>query len=257
MKNVLLALSVALNLALAALFLTDRDRPAPQPASQEAPTDHALAEQRATEMLKGLLKQSRERRYTFMESYPANTANVVLFGDSIVEGGEWAYMFGDLSIRNFGRGGDTVETALERVDQLVAAQPSAVFINLGTNDINEFVEPARSHKAMREIVARLREESPQTDVYIQSVLPKASNQRAALEAYNSEMQRIADEYGVTYLDFYAPFLGDNGAIDRRYSNDDLHLHGAGYALWLSLLRPHVEPYLAGDQVGLNTTTTTP
>ena len=66
--------------------------------------------------------------------------------------------------------------------------------------------------------------------------------QAEVEAYNHEIQAIATELGVTYVDLYPAFLAENGSIRDELTYDELHLTGAGYKLWQSVLQPTMSRY---------------
>jgi len=51
------------------------------------------------------------------------------------------------------------------------------------------------------------------------------------------MAEIArSDKAVTYIDLYSRFLDAEGRLDKRYTNDGLHLLGEGYVLWASILK---------------------
>jgi lysophospholipase L1-like esterase len=51
----------------------------------------------------------------------------------------------------------------------------------------------------------------------------------------------ATQKGVTYLDVYTPMLGADGQPQPKWFGDDgLHMNRAGYALWISIIRPWVD-----------------
>ena len=54
---------------------------------------------------------------------------------------------------------------------------------------------------------------------------------------NEAMRTIASEgKGVTYVDLYPAFLDPDGRLDKRYTNDGLHLLGPGYVNWARVLK---------------------
>ena len=194
--------------------------------------------------LVALLEKGHARRISFFDSFPVNSNDVVFLGDSITQAGEWAELFPDLAVKNRGIGGDTTSGVLERLHQVSSGQPAAVYINIGTNDLTHGPDQRHiSYLQYKEIVVTVRKESPSTRIYLQSLLPRAGDFRLQVEAFNSEIQRLAKELGVTYIDLYSHFLHADGSIADSFSNDELHLNGEGYLLWQSLLQPYV---LAGS-----------
>lgn len=190
------------------------------------------------EFLEGMYVQ----KISIFEQYPLHEGDVVMLGDSITDGGHWQEMFPAQSIKNRGIGGDTTTGVLARLESIVKSKPSAIFLKIGTNDLTHGPERSVSYSQYREIVDRIRKGSPETDVYLQTLLPRASKLRDEVEAFNREIQIIASESGATYIELYPPFLADDGSIRDELTGDELHLNGEGYGLWQSLLEPHMSNY---------------
>ena len=190
----------------------------------------------SSNLILGFLEKNHARKISFFEIFPINSNDVVFLGDSITQGGEWAELFPDLSVKNRGIGGDTTTGVLQRLHQVTDGQPSALYIQIGTNDLTHGPDQREtSYLQYREIIARVQKESPSTQIYLQSLLPRAVDYRAQVEAFNIEIERLATAMGVTYIDLYTHFLDPDGSITDQVSNDELHLNGQGYLLWQSLL----------------------
>jgi lysophospholipase L1-like esterase len=193
------------------------------------------------DFIRAFIYPMHERKVSFFESYPVNTGDIVFLGDSITEGGEWAEMFPDERVKNRGIGGDITTGVLARLHQITAVQPAAIFIKIGTNDLTHGPELlSTSYSQYREIVNRIKAESPATRIYLQSLLPRDAEYKEQVEAYNSEIEVIARETGSAYIDLYSHFVDTDGSIRNTFSNDELHLHGAGYQLWQQLITPYLE-----------------
>ena len=54
---------------------------------------------------------------------------------------------------------------------------------------------------------------------------------------NAGILSVCEKTRAGYIDLYSVFVGEDGRMDPKYTNDGLHLLGAGYLLWASLLRP--------------------
>jgi lysophospholipase L1-like esterase len=181
-------------------------------------------------------------KVSFFDSFPVSADDIVMLGDSITEGGEWNELFPGVQIRNRGIGGDTTTGVLARLQSIIDGKPAALFLKIGTNDFERVSERQVSYQQYRDIVTRVKAGSPSTDIYLQSVLPRAEEMREDVEAYNREIQAIASELGVTYIDLYPAFLAQDGSLQDELTYDELHLNGAGYKLWQSLLQPTVSRY---------------
>ncbi len=139
---------------------------------------------------------------------------------------------------NRGIGGDTSPGVLRRIGQITALKPFAVFLMIGTNDAQNLgYEPADTARAVRQIVARIRKDSPETLVYLEALLPsKAPKFVAWGEQTNSLIARLADNRSVFFLNFRDAFL-ENGVMATRLTKDGLHLSADGYRVWKASIAP--------------------
>ena len=185
-----------------------------------------------TALLGSFLEKHQARLVSSFEAFPLVPDDIVFLGDSITEGGPWEELFPDLRVRNRGVGGDTSEGALARLEQVSRATPAKVFLLIGTNDLFRGDSEDEIVANITEILDRLKQETPDTEVYLQSVLPRAPSYRAAVEALNARLSEVALERGSAWVDLYTAFLDpQTGGIRAELSNDELHLLGPGYALW--------------------------
>lgn len=179
---------------------------------------------------------------SFFDSYRLQAGDVVMLGDSITDGGRWEELFPEISIKNRGIPGDTTTGVLARMAHIVAAKPAAVFLKIGTNDLTRVPQRAVSYQQYRQIIATIQSGSPNTDIYVQSLLPRSVQFREEVEAYNEEIRALADELNVTYIDLYPAFLAADGSLRDELTRDELHLTGEGYQLWQALLEPSMSGY---------------
>lgn len=172
---------------------------------------------------------------------PLAAGDIVFLGDSITEGAEWNELFPDLPVRDRGISGDTTAGVLARLDTITASRPAAVFLLVGTNELAPSLDPAPSLARQREILARIRRESPDTRVFVQSLLPRAAAYRERIESYNAALRDICREAGTGFIDLYPAFLAADGSLRDELTFDELHLNGAGYRRWRELLLPYLHP----------------
>jgi lysophospholipase L1-like esterase len=201
-----------------------------------------------TSLMRAFLEGHQARRVSAFEAFPLAPDDVVFLGDSITEGGPWDELFPGVRTRNRGIGGDTTDGVLRRLEQVTRAQPTKVFLLIGTNDLYRGRSEDEIVSSIEEILDRVKQESPDTEVYLQSVLPRAAGYRAQIEALNTRLSEVAGERGAAWVDLYPSFVDpESGAIRPELSNDELHLLGPGYALWKeqieSLVRAGTEPVL--------------
>ena len=160
------------------------------------------------------------------------------------------------TIYNRGIGGYTTQELLETLDVCVyALQPRKIFINIGTNDLNEpdYSEDEiifRYRRILREIRAHLPEaiivllayypvnpEAAAGNPYMESVLRRRSNERIA--AANAAVKRLAEEMELTFADCNAGITDGKGQMRATYCIDGMHMYGDGYAPVLESLLPYL------------------
>jgi hexosaminidase len=197
------------------------------------------------------------QRATLFKSLPQTKGDIIFLGNSITDGGEWSEMFSDLRIKNRGISGDVTAGIIHRIDEITARRPSKVFLLIGTNDLARGIKPDSVLKYIFWIADYLKQESPSTKLYIQSILPvnndfgKFSGHMSKAEEarkVNESLDKNASRHHYTFINLYPSFIEDAGKLNARYTNDGLHLTGEGYLLWQHLVFPYV--YNATQQAAL-------
>jgi lysophospholipase L1-like esterase len=171
---------------------------------------------------------------------------LVFLGDSLTVSGEWGELLGT-PIANRGIPGETTALLLARIDRVAALRPRAVFLMIGVNDNTRHVAAGATLRNYRQIVQRIRAVSPETVIYIQSILPtsfRGDTFNAWSMSVNSGLRELCDGSQIMYLDLYRQFLAGS-ELNLEYSVDGLHLNGKGYELWrknvASFVAMHASP----------------
>ena len=165
--------------------------------------------------------------------------DTVFLGDSITEGGLWHELFPASATRQRGIGGDTTAGVLARLDPIAQAKPRQVFLLIGTNDLFFGVSQGEIVANVVQIVERLHSASPETSIFVQSVLPRAARYQQRVESLNAALEKaVAGK--ATWINLYPLFLDPTRTrIDEAFSNDALHLLGKGYLVWRDAIEQHV------------------
>jgi len=159
-----------------------------------------------------------------------------------------------LTVYNRGIGGFTTAEMAEALEACVfELEPRAVFINIGTNDMNgpEYEQDAlmaRYEDILRRIRARLPEaevyllayypvnpEVGRTDPFVWQALMHRTNERI-LEA-NRAAELLADRLGMHYIDLNAGITDEKGQMKAEYTIEGMHMYGDGYMQVLEALLP--------------------
>ena len=181
-----------------------------------------------------------ERRLSQFARFPVSSDGIVFLGDSLIDEGRWEEIFPGRKTLNRGVLADRTEHVLARLDQITSGQPYMIFMMIGTNDLKFGIRPETIISNYREILRSLKNKSPNTKVFVQSLLPRKSNFQKRIEKINNHLRILAEETGYSYVDLYPAFLDKDGSIKNEYSNDDLHLLDSGYLKWKELIRPYIE-----------------
>ena len=186
-----------------------------------------------------------EQKRTLYESLPNTRGEIIFLRNSITDTAEWSELFSNNRVKNRGISADNSFGVLARLGEVTASKPAKVFLMIGINDLSRSVPDSLLIRNYRRIVQRILSDSPRTKIYLQSILPtnssftkfpKHQGKEAHIRALNDTLQTLACQTGQTFVDL-RPYVSDvSGQLDARYTNDGLHLNGAGYARWVAALR---------------------
>lgn len=172
---------------------------------------------------------------------------VVLLGDSITQG--WnerlAAAFPGMKVANRGISGDTSRGVLFRLkEDVLALNPSAVVLLIGTNDIEEGARPDVVETNTRLILAELRDHNPRMPIVLCQVLPSSAKMKRptpVIKELNARLLTLAkNDPQVTPVDTWRLWADADGDAPIAEFPDLLHLNDAGYARWAASLRPVLE-----------------
>jgi lysophospholipase L1-like esterase len=183
-------------------------------------------------------------RENLLESLPAPAVRPIVFlGDSLTAGGEWWELFNHRQvILNRGIGGDTSAGVLKRVPAVLKLHPKAVFLMIGTNDGQLLgYAPADTLRNYRLILDQIRRASPDTHVYLESLIPSRTPKfNRWSEAVNDSLRQFDDGRAVHFVNLRGAFMDSDHLLNQRYTFDGLHLNAQGYEVWKSQLDPVID-----------------
>lgn len=171
-------------------------------------------------------------------------------GDSITDEGEWSELLGKSHINhnvlNRGISGDTTDRILQRIDVVIETQPKQIFLMVGINDlamINKSV--GKVIDKYKQILLKFKNAIPDTQVFIQSVLPVNQNiylyweDNQKIVNLNSKLKDLATEFDYEYIDIHSYFIDAEKQLDAKYTADGLHLNGKAYLLWAEIIKQYL------------------
>ena len=189
------------------------------------------------------------RRATLFEELPIGKKDIVMLGNSLTDGGEFNELLNNRHVKNRGIVGDIIQGLIDRIDPIIKGQPNKLFIMTGVNDISHDVSADSIARAMEKLIVMVKEGSPRTKIYLQSLLPFNNDVRewkllkgrdhVVVEA-NALLEQVARRQGVTWINLYPLFVDDQGRLRADLTNDGLHLMGKGYLIWRDAIKPYTK-----------------
>ncbi len=175
-----------------------------------------------------------EHRKTQFELLPNSADEIIFLGNSITDGCEWAELFNNPSIKNRGISGDRTQGILDRMTEITESHPKKIFIMIGINDLSAKISTAKILENYQSIIDTIRQSTPETRIFIQSVLPTYQLphiQNDSVAYLNSKLEILASKFKIDFIDLYSKFINEDGELNMNLSSDGLHLNGEGYLLW--------------------------
>lgn len=171
---------------------------------------------------------------------------IVFLGDSLTVNCDWRELLGNRGvIVNRGIGGETSFDVLKRTAGVGAMKPLAVFVMVGANDPQMLgYSPGQTLDNYRAIVGTILRKSPDTVVYLQSILPTAAPKfNRWSEHVNQGLATLADGDRVRFLNLRPAFLRE-GVVNPEFVVDGIHLSGKGYQTWGRAIEGEVSQWIA-------------
>ncbi len=189
-----------------------------------------------------------DRKSSLFEILPICGEDIVMLGNSITDGGEFSELFGIHNIKNRGISSDVITGVEKRLGQVTAGHPAKIFLLIGINDVSHGHSVATLAERYVRLVKKIREQSPDTRLYIQSVMPIDNDYRRykglfgkekTIRDFNVRIKEIAAGNGAEYIDLWPTLAGADGKLKKEYTNDGLHLNGAGYRAWTRAIEKYI------------------
>ena len=205
-------------------------------------------------------KEQRRKVRNYRELNKIAQKGQILFtGSSLMEHfpiAEYCLSIGRTEIvYNRGISGTTTDQFLEEIDTvLLDLEPSKVFINIGTNDINarDDGEYWQNHllKNYEEILRRLKQHLPETEVYMMAYYPVneailyadreiGTRTNAALTDTNVKLEMLAQKYGFNFIDVNDGIKDERGNLREDITVEGMHIYAGGYASIFEALKQYL------------------
>ncbi len=177
-----------------------------------------------------------------------NQRPVVMLGDSLTAGGRWSETFPALKIRNLGINGDTCAGVWGRLDEVVQLNPSAVFLQIGINDLLRGASVDDIVAGHLRIWEELGDRLNQAGLFIVSLFPYLEEALPYLppnldiRAANRLLEARAKEWNLPFIDIFPHLADEDGQLRLEYTTDGLHLTEAAYRVWAGRIGPYLKTF---------------
>lgn len=191
----------------------------------------------------------QRKRTTWAGRIDQDQQAVVFLGDSIIQG--WTDKFGGhfagMKKANRGISGDTTRGMLIRLQEdVLALNPVAVVLLLGTNDLEEGADPQTIAGNLKLILAALKKHNADMPIILCKVFPSSTKKKRPAD----KIKKINELYAaavkgdgqITVLETWRLFADPKGDAKKAEFPDLLHPNKIGYDKWAASLRPIFATY---------------
>ena len=177
-----------------------------------------------------------------IDSIKVQDENIVFFGDSITEGYNVKEFFDEYRVVNSGISGNTTKDLINRIDSdLYDYNPSAVIIQIGTNDLRVSIKDEEIISNIKKIIKGIRKNRKNASILVESIYQLNRDMDTEYwdgvnEDYNNkhiiklnkDIKKLCKIEHIKYIDVYTSLLDDNKNLKEVYSKEGLHLTDLGY-----------------------------
>lgn len=189
------------------------------------------------------------QRSTLFELVTPDSTSIVFLGNSLTNGCEWHELLGLPNVLNRGISGDTTGDIARRLHTVTDHKPAKIFLLTGANDVSHDLSADSIAADILALVDRIRTETPDTKLYLQSLLP-INNSYSRYKRMIGKEQVIVDTNriiaegaalrGIPFINLYPLFCDSEGNLRADLTNDGLHLLGPAYLIWKEAVMPYLQ-----------------
>ncbi|MCH5234729.1 MAG: hypothetical protein J1E16_05495 [Muribaculaceae bacterium] len=193
----------------------------------------------------GNLKASQGMRTSYFGVFPILSTDILLVGDELIHGGEWAELMQNSSFKDRGIGWGFPGVNIESIDSAIPVilkgnaervirkdSPKAILIYAGMANIKAGDSIPLIKSKYEDLLNKITSITPETPIFLMSVLPTENQEiNSKVKELNEEIKSMVSNRDNIYLiDLYAGFIEqDNKRKDNYFlSSNSPYLNGLGY-----------------------------
>lgn len=185
-----------------------------------------------------------KQRIELFKKDPLNFGDIVFVGNSITEqGGNWAEKVGIKNVKNRGISVDVTYRVLNRLDEITHFKPKTVFLLICINDLfsldyhKQIPSTEYVAKNIIKITDSIYQKSPETTIYLQTILPTSDVYMADyINQVNNIIRNTNIDVNYKLIDLHSEFVNKNGLIKPELTSDGTHLNELGYEVWVKTIK---------------------
>lgn len=187
----------------------------------------------------------KNHRTSHLNALQMAGGQIVMLGNSITAECEWRELLQHDAVINRGIIGDGTFDILARLTPIIESKPKKIFLLIGVNDLL-FHPLSTIAENYEKIVKRIKSETPDTELYLESILPVHNDLRRNglknddINALNGQIFELSKKYNAVYIDLASKLKNREGGLREEFSLDGVHLNGKGYTILGENLREYIE-----------------
>lgn len=175
---------------------------------------------------------------------PPKQGGVVFVGSSSIRMWKLEKSFPRLNAVNRGFGDSEIADSIYFADRIIFKyEPKTIVVYAGDNDIARGKSSEQVVKDFQTLLKLVQDKSPQSKLAFVAIKPSISRWKLAdkMSTANAAIAKICQNTkNAVYVDIYKPMLGKDGKPrSSLFLKDGLHMSDEGYAIWTSLVEPHL------------------
>ena len=190
------------------------------------------------------------QRASHFAELPVDSDDIIILGNSLSDNGRWNEAFDDANIKNRGIISDVVQGISDRLELITKGKPKKIFLLIGVNDVSHHLTPDSITTAVEKLIVKIKQQTPTTEIYLQSWLPINNDFKRYKNMIGKEMvifhgnvmlEQVARRQGVTWINLFPAFADKEMKLPKHLTNDGLHLNEAGYRIWCQEIAKYINP----------------
>jgi lysophospholipase L1-like esterase len=180
-------------------------------------------------------------------AFKIDKSDNVMIGTSLTEDFPVEVM-GKCNIRNRGIRGNRLKHLLPRLDAIIAAHPSKIFFEGGTNDIYLDSSYSAVMRDYQQVIEKLAVNG--ADAYIISIPPfdhTRSVKNKIIDSVNHAVANLCYAQGVHYIYINDDLKDASGNLISYATYDGIHLNMTGYQSWVRAVQTVIDSRIQSRQ----------